>query len=184
MAQLGLSLKDNILNFLSWNIDLLLSIKTCRPWIFLEQLQLMGQLLMLLSKPGFRILLWGKIYCLDNLTTKIGTYFVPNNDTAKFRTFTRTDSDQYFVDYTIMSTSVTSNVLRLIVGNLFACRYNKAVDICCLKPDLTVLPAGDETEVSNSNLASELLSRQNWFFFEKLCQNICLSTNLYDHHPC
>ena len=83
-----------------------------------------------------------------------------------------------------MSTSVASNVLRLIVGNLFACRYNKAIDICCLKPDLTVLPAGDETEVSNSNLASELLSRQNCFFFEKLCQNICLSTNLYDHHPC
>ena len=31
-------------------------------------------------------------------------------------------------------------------------RYNAAVDVCCLKPDLAILPAGDETEIGERGI--------------------------------
>lgn len=31
-------------------------------------------------------------------------------------------------------------------------RYNTAVDVCCLKPDLAILPAGDETEIGERGI--------------------------------
>ena len=32
-------------------------------------------------------------------------------------------------------------------GNVHCSRYNQVVDVCALRPDLEMLPGGDETEI-------------------------------------
>lgn len=67
----------------------------------------------------------------------------------------------------ILNRTLKQNIL--LFEHMNENKYNKILDLCCLRPDLDILPAGDETEIGEKvNSYLKVMQKSTFFFIDFL----------------